>query len=50
MREAYAHEAVLALPPGADDPGWIHLAEPVTRHRVPQLDSVTQLASYRRPA
>jgi class 3 adenylate cyclase len=31
-------------------PGWIHLAEPATRHHVPQLDSVTQIASYRRPA
>jgi class 3 adenylate cyclase len=31
-------------------PGWIQLAEPVTRHQVPQLDSVTQIASYRRPA
>lgn len=31
-------------------PGWIHVAEPVARHHVPQLDSVTQIASYRRPA
>ncbi len=31
-------------------PGWIHLAEHVTRHQVTQLDSVTQIDSYRRPA
>jgi class 3 adenylate cyclase len=31
-------------------PGWIHLAEHVTLHQVTQLDSVTQIDSYRRPA
>ena len=34
----------------AADPLVLVISGAVTRHQVPQLDSVTQIASYRRPA